>query len=428
VGLVTDVAGVSTNLNLTLYALLAGRAAQQTLSGQNIANGVLGLQGTSHATVTTARVDIIGSDLKMATAGKSILDSGGTARIGLSTASPHATLTGDVKVTGVMAVYGTTINPAVALRIAAEFTVATSWVGIEVSPTMDTTLALGSLTMIKGLPFIFPTTSGLTYNEVVGLSYVAKVGTNLLASSGTHTTTTLCGAQVGVIALAQGTGKVLTITSMHGLLVKQNFPFARTGTATLAVTKYTGIELQSVDGTDVPVGSVTSFYSLLINGLTEGTPLNNRWGISIGDHSVNLPSGSSAYGVDIANFATAGAGGGVSIGIRNASGTTYTPSTAQTLAAGTAILANATVVRINSAGNVTLTSAPTIADGQDGQVVTILNIDTTDTITLQDQGTLANSNLRLSATGIALGPRDSIQLMYSADVGDWVQIGQINVV
>ncbi len=100
-----------------------------------------------------------------------------------------------------------------------------------------------------------------------------------------------------------------------------------------------------------------------------------------------------------------------------------TPKAAQTLAAGTAIVADYEVVQVNSAGNVTITAAPTIADGVDGQMLTVVNTDTADTITLQDQGTLASSNLRLTAATVALGPRQSIQLMYSATIGDWVQIG-----
>lgn len=101
------------------------------------------------------------------------------------------------------------------------------------------------------------------------------------------------------------------------------------------------------------------------------------------------------------------------------------PSDTQTLAAGTTVLANARVIQIDSSGNVTLTSAPTIADGYNGQMLTILNVDSADTITFQDQGTLASSNLRLTATTVGLAPRQSMQLMYSATVGDWVQVGSL---
>jgi hypothetical protein len=105
-----------------------------------------------------------------------------------------------------------------------------------------------------------------------------------------------------------------------------------------------------------------------------------------------------------------------------------TPSVAQNItAANTALLANASVIQLTANNSYTLTAAPTIADGQDGQILIIVNVDTVDTITLQDQGTLAGSNLRLAANTIPLGPCDSIILLYSATVGDWVQVGQVNV-
>jgi hypothetical protein len=130
-------------------------------------------------------------------------------------------------------------------------------------------------------------------------------------------------------------------------------------------------------------------------------------------------------GVEIAALAKAT----LNIGIRNASTHVETPATQNITAATQAIVANATYkeLTVSTVSNPVMTAAPTIADGQPGQIIELLNADTVDTITLQDQGTLANSNLRLSATTIVLGPRDSIRLRYSATVGDWVQIGQVNV-
>lgn len=132
----------------------------------------------------------------------------------------------------------------------------------------------------------------------------------------------------------------------------------------------------------------------------------------------------TVIGLDIAQLTR----GTTNIGIRNASPTAFTPSTAQNItAAGTTLLANATVIQLTADNNYTLSSTPTIADGVDGQILIIVNVDAVDTITLQDQGTLASSNLRLAATTVALGPRGSIKLMFSSTVGDWIQIGQTNV-
>jgi hypothetical protein len=75
-------------------------------------------------------------------------------------------------------------------------------------------------------------------------------------------------------------------------------------------------------------------------------------------------------------------------------------------------------------GAITLTSAPTIADGINGQEVTLMNTGTQN-IVLQDQGTLAGSNLRLSAASITLTPLDSVKLKFFTVVGDWVQQGNV---
>lgn len=103
------------------------------------------------------------------------------------------------------------------------------------------------------------------------------------------------------------------------------------------------------------------------------------------------------------------------------------PSTAQTLVAGTAILANAPFVMITAAAPITSTAAPTIANGVDGQRITVMNVGA-NAITLSDQGTLASSNLRLTATTLALAANRSIDLMYSSTVGDWVQVGNLVLV
>lgn len=106
----------------------------------------------------------------------------------------------------------------------------------------------------------------------------------------------------------------------------------------------------------------------------------------------------------------------------NAVGTRIaTPSTQQSIAVSAAIVANAEVVQISTTTAANLTATPTIADGTDGQMLLVVNTGT-NAFTLQDQGTLAGSNLRLTATGITLGTRDSIKLMYSAAIGDWIQV------
>lgn len=104
------------------------------------------------------------------------------------------------------------------------------------------------------------------------------------------------------------------------------------------------------------------------------------------------------------------------------------PSIQQAItAAGNSITVTyAELVRIanGTGGSITLTSTPTIANGYNGQTITIINFGTQNVV-LQDQGTLASSNLRLTATTITLGPRHSVELTYFADYADWFQTGPV---
>lgn len=114
----------------------------------------------------------------------------------------------------------------------------------------------------------------------------------------------------------------------------------------------------------------------------------------------------------------------------------YIPTTEPTVsnnitAAGNSIVANRRTVLITNTtgGSITLTSTPTIADGSNGEVIRVVNVGTQNVV-IQDQGTLANSNLRLTGNSITLGPRDSIELTFFATIGgvtlgDWVQTGNV---
>lgn len=78
---------------------------------------------------------------------------------------------------------------------------------------------------------------------------------------------------------------------------------------------------------------------------------------------------------------------------------------------------------LSSAGAVTVgtaTTKPILPDSYDGHEITLINVGANN-ITLTDQGTMAASNLRLTATTVVLTARDSIKLTFSSAVGDWVQ-------
>lgn len=181
--------------------------------------------------------------------------------------------------------------------------------------------------------------------------------------------------------------------------------FTRTSTGTLTGSSSTGFSYNPTVNAGATLDTVTG---ILLGALTVGGAITSYVGVDIARQG----------DTDIVT----------SIGIRNADRTVWTPvaNTAITAVSGT-IRRDATLVTLTANNSYTLTSAPTIADGVDGQELIVLNVDTTDTITIQDQGTLANSNLRLGATTRALQPRDSIRLIYSSTIGDWVEVGFTNV-
>lgn len=223
----------------------------------------------------------------------------------------------------------------------------------------------------------------------------------------------LTGTLIGVKAEYVQSNSAITVSNMLGF---EAIATVSVGTATNA----TGYRSRVILTGATAVTTLRHYDILISSHPTAGT---THVGLNI--PNLGNAAWTNAIAIDIA--AQSGAGT-LNLGIRNAGQTVLTPSAAQNItAAGTAILANATTVQLTADASYTLTSTPTVADGADGQILIIVNVDTVDTITLQDQGTLASSNLRLSANTIALGPRDSIILMYSSTVGDWVEISQTNV-
>lgn len=69
----------------------------------------------------------------------------------------------------------------------------------------------------------------------------------------------------------------------------------------------------------------------------------------------------------------------------------------------------------------TLTSTPTVPDGTTGALLVLLNVGGS-AITVQDQGTLAGSNLRLATATYAIDTRDSLFLIF--DGADWIELGR----
>jgi hypothetical protein len=95
----------------------------------------------------------------------------------------------------------------------------------------------------------------------------------------------------------------------------------------------------------------------------------------------------------------------------------------QTLAAATDTIKHDDLVWLTNGtgGLLTMTSTPIMTDGRDGDQALLVNI-SAQSIALRDQGTLANSGLRLQAATRTLATRQSLKLIYSTVVGDWLEL------
>jgi hypothetical protein len=104
-----------------------------------------------------------------------------------------------------------------------------------------------------------------------------------------------------------------------------------------------------------------------------------------------------------------------------------TASAVQSLTAATAILANAPIVRVvGSGGAVTLTATPTLADGVDAQEIEIWGTNDSNTVAIQDEGTLTGSNIQLPGTVRTVGLGDVIILRFNSTTGYWYESGFSN--
>lgn len=95
---------------------------------------------------------------------------------------------------------------------------------------------------------------------------------------------------------------------------------------------------------------------------------------------------------------------------------------------GSSATVRATTFEITGlSGDVLMTATPTLdtdlTQVADGQEVTLFNRDDTNNFTLQDEGTLPSSALRLTAATVGIKKGSSIRLRFFADTQLWHQVG-----
>jgi hypothetical protein len=329
-----------------------------------------GLGGFDDTTASTVQID---EEIGLRITGFELGDS----KIGVQVWPTSFTNSSDDVPIGIQIGTGATIT----VDDSASFRTGANFLGIQVSPTV-----------------VYESDGGVL------ASYSGFSSAPILKNAATEAHTVPLVTSLGLRPTFRGDGAALTASAYTGFNDAPQADVINAGSVSL--TAVTGVQL------DLAVGASTTAVT--------------RRGLLVAD-----ATGSGAVTTQVAVDIAALAKATTNIGIRNASTYVATPPATQTLAAaGNAIVANAEFKHLDNStgGSLTLTSAPTIADGQNGQTIELMNVDSADNIVLQDQGTLANSNLRLQATTITLTPRDSVRLRYSATVGDWVQVGPVSAV
>jgi hypothetical protein len=98
-------------------------------------------------------------------------------------------------------------------------------------------------------------------------------------------------------------------------------------------------------------------------------------------------------------------------------------ATSQALVAANSVTVTSqyTIYRVaGSGGAVTLTSTPSVDASVDGKLIILEGTSDANTLTLQDESNLADSDLQLAGgVDITLGLYDQITLMYNSSNGKW---------
>lgn len=148
-------------------------------------------------------------------------------------------------------------------------------------------------------------------------------------------------------------------------------------------------------------------------------------GVAIGAGTADTGSFTTLASSGAATLNSAAITNNVSVG-----GAIFAPSTAiQSLLAATAINPNASKIRVvGNGGAVILVATPTITTPvADGLLLLIMGTDDTNTVTLQDETSLAGTKLRLNAGGDrTLGLYDTLLLAYDSTSGFWTEVAFSN--
>lgn len=186
------------------------------------------------------------------------------------------------------------------------------------------------------------------------------------------------------------------------------------------LTKGSGFLISEINGFDSRFNTNSSNSKIIVT---------ERRGVKVRSH--NYVAGTSTLYTQIGLDIDALTNATLSVGVRNASQTYFTPASAQNItSASNSINHTSTYVNITGNASYTLTSTPSITNHttantitNNGELVIITNTDSDDTVTLQDATASGiSTELSLPVPKRSLGPKDSIVLVRNASLSKWVEI------
>ena len=188
--------------------------------------------------------------------------------------------------------------------------------------------------------------------------------------------------------------------------------------------------------------AVLSFSYANNGSIIEGLRLSGNYVATIANGqsagSLYFGSGNAAITLNSSNLTllsvsgkvvlSAGSSGNANLAVTNNGGVYMQPDGIQSIVAGTGIAASVLkgFIKVQgSGGAVTVTATPSIAAGEAGQLLILVGASDTNTLTLQDESSLASSGLQLAGgANVTLGLYDTLFLVYSNAGNKWCEISR----
>lgn len=329
------------------------------------------------------------------------LYNGGTMDLGDNVADVSSGTTSILDIAPNIDVSSSGLNAASFAPTTAMTGVATGIAGLNMSPTLSHNVTFGSL---------YGVFMGGTVTSTNASSTLAPF---ILDHTATYTTTT-ANAEPFSNSIAVANIPTLEYAASSG-----------TGTPTALITvRHNPTVRSTVSGGAMTLASDTGVeVSGTVSAATGATTtITTRTGVKVNDITKAAAGGTETVTTNIGVDVAALSKGATNIGVRNAATTVFTPTTQAIAAATDTITCDTTFKKFTTfTGTNALTSNPSIADGQTGQVCILENVDATgtDCITLTD----ATNGMQLTAN-LTLCPNDTVMLIY--DGTDWIQLGTAN--